>query len=770
MEIKVFLKIVVFVSFGFYLCGGTQCDSNCTECDGSASSGACLKCEDGFYPNQFNCQPCTYPNCKTCSNPSTCDSCKDGFWGETCIATCAEGCVNETCNTSNGFCSCLTNFYGKKCDGQCSDHCVPSTCFGISGNCLCKQGYFGASCRSQCGNYCADCTNFPSCSLCETGKFGDTCQSFCQCDGNAECDIVTGECLPCGTDCLSCNNNVCTACGTGKYGSQCEHTCSSTCYDVCDNQGNCQSCVSGYYGHHCEFECNCEFGCDHLQGHCLNEACPINCNDTCDVSSHTCYSCSRGYHGPYCNFTCPGKCADSRCYSNGSCLSCETGYYGNSCNMECQQMCESNKCRQNDGLCEVCPANCVSCESNTACTRCKESKYGQICSLSCNDKCTDKMCNIKGECYNCSSVSAFGNYCNLTCNHECYLSSCDRYTGACKSCKNNSVFGIFCSETCSPYCLGNKCERESGVCLNGCSDGYFGAKCDQECSKGCRNSSGTICDLEGTCLGGCTKGYLGQRCFSDGRNQQTEETNSGSVIGRAVGGVLGVCVVVALVVVVLVLKKKGIIWKESKKTYEDISPGRSQDEPYTTLAAASTTEYEIPDSEPRSELTIEVKGSSGERESGWGTDTLKKATDQANKIVSIHADASFNGVVGGMDSDEPDGLSFIPNLTDEEDAESESLRSSKLPPPSKIMMAAQPTAGPSKSSYQEHKQERVVKRRKTKAEELIDWQIIYFQNQVELAQQEKEINRVKLRVMEKYEKKLDTEEIDNLLRELNMNM
>ncbi|XP_052816377.1 uncharacterized protein LOC128242959 [Mya arenaria] len=41
----------------------------------------------------------------------------------------------------------------------------------------------------------------------------------------------------------------------------------------------------------------------------------------------------------------------------------------------------------------------------------------------------------------------------------------------------------------------------------------------------------------------------------------------------------------------------------------------------------------------------------GER--GRGTDTLKKATDQANRIVFIHADASFNGVVGGMDSDEP---------------------------------------------------------------------------------------------------------------------
>ncbi|XP_052764652.1 uncharacterized protein LOC128206316 [Mya arenaria] len=75
----------------------------------------------------------------------------------------------------------------------------------------------------------------------------------------------------------------------------------------------------------------------------------------------------------------------------------------------------------------------------------------------------------------------------------------------------------------------------------------------------------------------------------DGRNQHTEETTSDSVIGGAVGGVLGVCAVVELVVVVLVLKEKGIIWKESKNTYEDISPGRSQDEPYTTLAVASTS-------------------------------------------------------------------------------------------------------------------------------------------------------------------------------------
>ncbi|WAR16104.1 PTPRS-like protein [Mya arenaria] len=290
-------------------------------------------------------------------------------------------------------------------------------------------------------------------------------------------------------------------------------------------------------------------------------ACPINCNGTCDDSSQTCYSCNRGYHGQFCNLTCPGKCADSLCYTNGSCLSCELGYYGNSCNMECKQMCESNKCRQNDGLCEVCPANCVSCESNGTCTRCKESKYGEICHLSCNDECTDKMCNIKGVCFNCSSVSAFGSYCNLTCNYECNSSSCDRTTGACNSCKNNSVFGMFCNETCSPFCLGKECKRENGVCLNGCRDGYFGTKCDQECSHGCQNGSGTICDLEGACLGGCTEGFVGKRC--------TSATSNTSTIPAIVGGIGGVVVTAAIVVTILFLLRKRKTRKPDEEYTDD---------------------------------------------------------------------------------------------------------------------------------------------------------------------------------------------------------
>ncbi|XP_052764627.1 receptor-type tyrosine-protein phosphatase kappa-like [Mya arenaria] len=443
MEIKaqnVLLKIVLFVFFGFYMCGGTQCDSNCNDCDTSESSGSCRNCRDGFYPINFNCQTCTYQNCKTCSNASNCDSCKDGFWGEHCDGQCAEGCVDRKCNINNGFCSCLTNFYGNKCDGICSDRCVPSTCFGNSGNCVCKQGYFGGACRSQCGNYCTDCTNITSCSLCEIGKFGDKCQLLCQCDGNT-CDIVTGDCLHCGTDCLSCNNNVCALCVSGKYGDRCEHTCSSTCYDVCDNQGHCQSCKSGYYGHQCEFGCNCEFGCDKVHGKCEIKACPINCNGTCDDSTQICNACNDGYHGPYCNITCPGL-----------------------------------------------------------------------------------------------------------------------------------------------FCLGNECKRESGVCLNGCRDGYFGTICDQECSQGCRNNSGTICDLEGACLGGCTEGYVGKRCKSDTRTDEllnTSSTSNTSTIAAIVGGIGGVVVTAALVVTILFLLRK----RKTRKPYEEYTDGVGNE--YNTIGPVS---------------------------------------------------------------------------------------------------------------------------------------------------------------------------------------
>ncbi|WAR16075.1 PTPRF-like protein, partial [Mya arenaria] len=150
------LEIVLFVAFGFCLCGGTKCGSNCLDCDTSGASGSCLQCDDGFYTSGFNCIPCSYAKCQTCSKALHCDTCPDGFWGDICTAKCADGCIDGKCNTNNGSCSCRKNFYGNKCDGKCSDACEPMTCFGDSGNCACKQGYFGASCRSKCGNYCAD--------------------------------------------------------------------------------------------------------------------------------------------------------------------------------------------------------------------------------------------------------------------------------------------------------------------------------------------------------------------------------------------------------------------------------------------------------------------------------------------------------------------------------------------------------------------------------------------------------------------------------------
>ncbi|WAR15937.1 PTPRS-like protein [Mya arenaria] len=551
MEIKaqnVLLKIVLFVSFGFYLCGGTQCHSNCTDCDTIASSGLCRKCQDGFYPQVSNCLPCTYPNCRTCSNPLNCDSCKDGFWGETCIATCAEGCVDGTCNTSNGFCSCLMNFYGNKCDGNCSDNCLPSTCFGDNGNCVCIQGYFGASCRSQCGEYCADCKNVTSCSLCETGKFGSLCQSFCQCGGNA-CDIVTGMCLSCETDCLSCNDNVCSSCVSGKYGRRCEHTCSTTCNDGCDIQGNCQSCVLGYYGHQCEFGCNCMFGCDRLQGHCLNKACPINCNGTCDDSSQTCYSCNRGYHGQFCNLTCPAACP-----VNWDITVTVATWNVNRCVKVINVVKMMDYARSAlRTVYHVSPTALVPVAKN----RNMEKSAIYLATTSVQIKCAISKVYV----FNCSSVSAFGSYCNLTCNYECNSSSCDRTTGACNSCKNNSVFGMFCNETCSPFCLGKECKRENGVCLNGCRDGYFGTKCDQECSHGCQNGSGTICDLEGACLGGCTEGFVGKRC--------TSATSNTSTIPAIVGGIGGVVVTAAIVVTILFLLRKRKTRKPDEEYTDD---------------------------------------------------------------------------------------------------------------------------------------------------------------------------------------------------------
>ncbi|XP_052761401.1 cell death abnormality protein 1-like [Mya arenaria] len=248
-----------------------------------------------------------------------------------------------------------------------------------------------------------------------------------------------------------------------------------------------------------------------------------------------------------CELVCT-KCRGGVCNQEGECTSCFDGKYGSFCNKICPEDCVESICIQIDGSCQhqvQCPVNCVNCTDNVTCSECK-----------------------------------------------------------------NSFYGIMCSFKCSSTCKGRTCDKESGRCEN-CELSHYGDFCENVCSKNCAGSlTESKCDSTGKCNYGCIDGFIGDTCTSEAEKQQTvgaeEETDSGSVIGGAVGGALGLCVVLTLVVV-LVIKKKGLKRKERKKTYEDISPEGGQNEPYTTLEVAKTTEYEIPDSEPQSGLSMESK-------------------------------------------------------------------------------------------------------------------------------------------------------------------
>ncbi|XP_052764654.1 multiple epidermal growth factor-like domains protein 10 isoform X2 [Mya arenaria] len=476
--------------------------------------------------------------------------CKSGefYFNDACAQCRIVGINCTSCSNVSRCEECDIGKWGLRCYQDCGAGCKDGICNSLDGSCTCIQGYTGYDCKSQCSSYC----------------LGNTCLN------NGHCNCTSGYYLPmctakCYSACKECtNSSSCSLCPSGKFGQFCDKSCDIMIKDCIDM--NCpQACTSCVDSEHCN---GCNVG---RFGSTCNNKCSANCFGGCIQSSGVCNACPRGYYGSNCEQAC-NYCGESDCTQNGECNNCYPGYYGTFCNLTCSSTCSAN-CNQTDGSCTLtCPSNCIRCSDKTACTKCKDGYYGHYCSSACSTTCEEGKCDIQ--------------------------------SGRCMECSSSSYYGDFCNTTCSSACSTNGCERQTGSCF-GCIPNYYGSTCENVCSENCANSTTeSKCDSKGKCISGCIDGFTGDTCTT-GRSQQTEETNSGSVIGGAVGGVLGVCAVVALVVVVLVLKKKGILWKESKKTYEDITPERSKDEPYTTLAAASTTEYELPDSEPRSELTIE---------------------------------------------------------------------------------------------------------------------------------------------------------------------
>jgi len=72
---------------------------------------------------------------------------------------------------------------------------------------------------------------------CEEGLYGSNCDQTCECQNEADCDLVTGQCH----------------CRAGWIGALCEHAC-----------------PDGHYGVNCSHVCHClnDSPCDHVTGVC----------------------------------------------------------------------------------------------------------------------------------------------------------------------------------------------------------------------------------------------------------------------------------------------------------------------------------------------------------------------------------------------------------------------------------------------------------------------------------------------------------------------
>ncbi|XP_045162156.2 cell death abnormality protein 1-like [Mercenaria mercenaria] len=221
---------------------------------------------------------------------------------------------------------CIQGKYGAACYQDCPVKCENSLCKKEIGNCF------------QCtGNFDGD-----KCNICKDGFYGLNCVSLCPCHCfNKSCDINSGKCN--------------YGCKINYSGDKC---CvqSNNCID-CSSDTECQKCKSGYYSKLCK------------------KKCPVDCLDSCDISTGVCSDCITNHFGPFCNLKCSENCYASRssathncASSDGTCMfGCKQGFFGLYCNETCSSLCIDTLCRQESGICMK---------------GCTSSKDDQICLLS----------------------------------------------------------------------------------------------------------------------------------------------------------------------------------------------------------------------------------------------------------------------------------------------------------------------------------------------------------------------------------------------------
>uniref|UniRef100_A0A4W2EIC8 Proprotein convertase subtilisin/kexin type 5 n=1 Tax=Bos indicus x Bos taurus TaxID=30522 RepID=A0A4W2EIC8_BOBOX len=450
---------------------------NCTECrEGLSLQGSrcAITCEDGWYFNGQDCQPC-HRSCATCAGAGAdgCINCTGGYFMEErrCVQSCSISYYFDP-SSENGYKSC------KKCDASCLTCNGP----GIKNCTSCPSGYLLDLGMCQMGAICKD------------GEYVDE---------HGHCQICEASCIQCRgptqEDCTGCpvtrvlDDGRCVLnCSLGKFEfrNQC-HPCHFTCQECqgdepsnctscgVDDPGTCTSCATGYYmfKDHCYKTCpektyREEFEC---------KACDTNCGN-CDQNE--CYWCEEGF------FLLEGSCVRN----------CGPGFYGD------PEM----------GDCEPCHQACETCTGlgHNQCSSCREG-----------------LQLLQGTCVRHDQTQEEGSFWNdLLRRHQSCHSSCKTCHGSATLCTSCPKGTYLLAQTCVPSCpQGTWPSVRSGSCEN-CTEDCASCSEVNLCQKCQTRPDRPLFLHQGRCSTRCPEGFYAdndtcEHCSSSCRTCEGNATN-----------------------------------------------------------------------------------------------------------------------------------------------------------------------------------------------------------------------------------------------------
>ncbi|XP_064617191.1 receptor-type tyrosine-protein phosphatase kappa-like [Liolophura sinensis] len=442
-----------------------------------------------------------------------------------------EGCVLARYGEHCLFAGCVLARYGEHC---LFAGCVP----GRHGCVLARYGkhcLFAGCVLARYGEHCS----FAGCVL---GRHGEHCL-FAGCVlGRHGCVLTRyGEhCLFAGCV-LARHGEHClfAGCVPGRYG---EHCLFAGC--VLARYG----CVLGRYGEHCLFA-GCVPG--RYGEHCLFGRCAL-----------ARYGCVLARYGEHCLFAgcVPGRygCVLARYGEHYLFAGCVLDRYGEHCLF----------------------AGCVLGRHG-----CVLGRHGEHCLSLCGKCYNNRGCDkLTGECPVTDGLRCQAGYTGLPCLNQCLAGKWGtNCASSCGQCYNDTV----CDRTSGECTLsaGNpRCAAgyKGSLCVQPCTDGMWGADCKTPCGN-CNN--GTVCDktsgvcpvIEGNPRCSAGYGYTDTTCRTLTAMEITVSQDSST--GKIAGGIVGALFLVAVVVFVIMYRRRSSSASNDRKISFSRNPvGRPEDQ------------------------------------------------------------------------------------------------------------------------------------------------------------------------------------------------